>query len=156
MRPVRSARLSLAARLARHATLTRRAPPRFGGRLDSGVATGESDYDTHQSLSKCLELSRRPEILLNLAPVRAQSDLGRLAALKGYLEAAPQGEHAHTVQLRVQKRESAARARQERPARLQGTAAPAPRQKPVAGAPRPTSRDKSQQKRSPTATAFIR
>src|SRR5882724_6934947 len=74
--------------------------------FDSGVAyLEESDYDNAlKSFEKSYELSKRPEILLNIATVHErQSDLpGAITALKSYLEAAPQGEHVDTVKLRIQ------------------------------------------------------
>jgi tetratricopeptide (TPR) repeat protein len=74
--------------------------------FDSGVAyLEESDYDNAlKAFQKAYDLSKRPEILLNVATVHErQSDLpSAVAALKGYLEAAPGGEHVETVKLRIQ------------------------------------------------------
>jgi len=74
--------------------------------FDSGVAyLEESDYENAlKAFEKAHELSRRPEILLNIATVHErQSDLqAAVASLKAYLDAAPQGEHVETVKLRVQ------------------------------------------------------
>jgi hypothetical protein len=74
--------------------------------FDSGVAyLEESDYDNAlKAFQKAYDLSKRPEILLNVAAVHERrSDLASaVAALKGYLEAAPQGEHIETVKLRIQ------------------------------------------------------
>ena len=74
--------------------------------FDSGVAyLEESDYDNAlKAFQKAYELSKRPEILLNIATVHErQSALpSAVAALKSYLEAAPQGEHVETVKLRIQ------------------------------------------------------
>lgn len=74
--------------------------------FDSGVAyLEESDYDSAlTAFQKSYDLSKRPEILLNIATVHErQSDLpAAVASLKVYLEAAPQGEHAETVKLRIQ------------------------------------------------------
>jgi len=74
--------------------------------FESGVAyLEESDYDNSlKAFEKAYELSKRPEILLNIATVRERKgDLpGAIAALKSYLEAAPQGEHVDTVKLRIQ------------------------------------------------------
>src|SRR5438128_11544150 len=74
--------------------------------FDSGVAyLEESDYDNAlKAFEKSYELSKRPEILLNIATVHErQSDLpGAITALKSYLEVAPQGEHVDTVKLRIQ------------------------------------------------------
>jgi len=74
--------------------------------FDSGVAyLEESDYDSAlTAFEKSYDLSKRPEILLNIATV--QERRGELpaavGALRAYLEAAPQGEHAETVKLRIQ------------------------------------------------------
>jgi tetratricopeptide (TPR) repeat protein len=88
--------------------------------FDSGVAyLEESDYDNAlKAFQKAYELSKRPEILLNVATVHERrSDLpAAVAALKGYLEADPQGQHAETVKLRIQNLEK----------RLQEQAASAP------------------------------
>src|SRR4051812_23650758 len=74
--------------------------------FESGVAyLEESDYDNSlKAFEKAYELSKRPEILLNIATVHERkSDLpGAITALKSYLSAAPQGEHAETVKLRIQ------------------------------------------------------
>ena len=74
--------------------------------FDSGVAyLEERDYDNAlKAFQKAYDLSKRPEILLNVATVHErQSDLpSAVAALQGYLEAAPQGEHVETVKLRIQ------------------------------------------------------
>ncbi len=74
--------------------------------FDSGVAyLEESDYDNAlKAFQKAYELSKRQAILLNLATVHERkSDLpSAVAALKVYLEAAPQAEHVETVRLRIQ------------------------------------------------------
>jgi tetratricopeptide (TPR) repeat protein len=74
--------------------------------FESGVAyLEESDYENAlKAFEKAYELSKRPEILLNLATVHErQSDLpAAVRSLEAYLEAAPQGEHVETVKLRVQ------------------------------------------------------
>jgi tetratricopeptide (TPR) repeat protein len=74
--------------------------------FDSGGAhLEESDYDNAlKAFQKAYDLSKRPEILLNMAAVNErQGDLpAAVAALKGYLEASPQGEHVETVKLRIQ------------------------------------------------------
>ncbi|MES1187959.1 MAG: tetratricopeptide repeat protein [Myxococcales bacterium] len=104
--------------------------------FDSGVAyLEESDYDNAlKAFQKAYELSKRPEILLNVATVHERrSDLpAALAALKAYLEAAPQGQHAETVTLRIQNLEK----------RLQEQAAsapPAPVEAPAAAPPPPAA-----------------
>jgi tetratricopeptide (TPR) repeat protein len=74
--------------------------------FDSGVAyLEESDYDNAlKAFQKAYELSKRPEILLNIATVHERQGAlpSAVAALKGYLEASPQGEHVETVKLRIQ------------------------------------------------------
>ncbi len=74
--------------------------------FDSGVAyLEESDYDNAlKAFQKAYELSKRPEILLNIATVHErQSDLhAAVTALQAYLDAAPQGERVETVKLRIQ------------------------------------------------------
>lgn len=74
--------------------------------FDSGVAyLEESDYDSAlKAFQKAYELSKRPQILLNIATVHERrSDLpAAVTALKAYLEADPQGEHVETVKLRIQ------------------------------------------------------
>src|SRR3954469_4123063 len=74
--------------------------------FDSGVAyLEESDYDNAlKAFQKAYELSKRPEILLNIATVHERQGAlpSAVAALKGYLEASPQGQHVETVKLRIQ------------------------------------------------------
>lgn len=74
--------------------------------FDSGAAyLQESDYENAlKAFEKAYELSKRPEILLNIATVHERlSDLpAAVAALKSYLDAAPDGQHVETVKLRVQ------------------------------------------------------
>jgi tetratricopeptide (TPR) repeat protein len=73
--------------------------------FESGVAyLQESDYpNALKAFEKSFELSKRPEILLNVATVHERSgDLrSAVAALERYLAAAPQGEHVETVKLRI-------------------------------------------------------
>ncbi|HEX2875532.1 MAG TPA: tetratricopeptide repeat protein [Polyangiaceae bacterium] len=116
--------------------------------FDSGVAyLEESDYDNAlKAFQKAYDLSKRPEILLNVATVHERkSDLASaVAALKGYLEAAPQGEHVETVKLRIQNLEK--RISEQDTAKATETApdvAPAPppttsSQAPLAPAPAPS------------------
>lgn len=105
--------------------------------FDSGVAyLEESDYENAlKAFEKAYELSKRPEILLNLATVHErQSDLpAAVASLKAYLEASPQGEHVETVKLRVQNLEKRI---QEQEAAKPPAPAPAPTPAP-APAPAP-------------------
>ena len=74
--------------------------------FDSGVAyLEESDYDNAlKAFQKAYELSKRPEILLNIATVHERQGAlpSAVAALKGYLEVSPQGQHVETVKLRIQ------------------------------------------------------
>lgn len=110
--------------------------------FDSGVAyLEESDYESAlKAFQKAYELSKRPEILLNIATVHErQSDLpSAVASLRAYLEAAPQGEHAETVKLRIQNLEKRI---QEQENAKQAAAAPAPAPAPpppgAAAAPAP-------------------
>jgi hypothetical protein len=113
--------------------------------FDSGVAyLEESDYDNAlKAFQKAYDLSKRPEILLNLATVHERkSDLpAAIAALKQYLEAAPQGEHVETVKLRIQNLEKRLQeqADAQRPAPAPEPApAPAPAASPKPG-PAPTA-----------------
>ena len=107
--------------------------------FDSGVAyLEESDYDNAlKAFQKAYDLSKRPEILLNLATVHErQSDLtAAVASLKQYLDAAPQGEHAETVRLRIQNLEK--RLQEQADAQqAAAAAAPAPAPPPAAS-PKP-------------------
>lgn len=74
--------------------------------FESGVAyLQESDHaNALRAFNKAYELSKRPEILLNIATV--QERLGALSqaidALTRYLDAAPEGEHAETARLRIE------------------------------------------------------
>lgn len=73
--------------------------------FESGVAyLQESDYDSAlRAFEKAYQLSKRPEILLNVATVHERAgDLpAAVGALERYLEAAPEGEHVETVKLRI-------------------------------------------------------
>jgi hypothetical protein len=73
--------------------------------FESGVAyLEESDYpNAIKAFQKSFELSKRPEILLNIATAHERSgDLpSAVAALKRYLEIAPNGAHAESVALRL-------------------------------------------------------
>ncbi len=131
--------------------------------FDSGVAyLEESDYDNAlKAFQKAFELSKRPEILLNIATVHErQSDLpAAVGALKAYVDAAPQGEHVETVKLRIQNLEK--RLQDQDKARADAAAMP-PRAEPPpastgsapapAPAPTPASHAKAEPNRLP---AFI-
>lgn len=73
--------------------------------FESGVAyLQESDYESAlRAFQKAYDLSKRPEILLNIANVQERQ--GKLSeavsSLEGYLAQAPGGEHAAAVQLRI-------------------------------------------------------
>lgn len=73
--------------------------------FESGVAyLVESDYDNAlKAFEKAYELSKRPDLLLNIATVHERtSQLGpAIDALKRYLAAMPEGEQADTVRLRL-------------------------------------------------------
>lgn len=103
--------------------------------FDSGVAyLEESDYDNAlKAFQKAYDLSKRPPILLNIATVheRRGALTSAVAALKAYLEAAPQGEHVETVKLRIQNLEKRS---QEQDKAKAAESAPAP-----AAAPPPPS-----------------
>lgn len=94
----------------------------------SGVAyLEESDYESAlRAFQKAYELSKRPEILLNLATVYERQ--GRLreaiGELRRYLEAAPSGKHTDTVKLRIQNLER--RLATEPPPAASSSAAPPP------------------------------
>jgi tetratricopeptide (TPR) repeat protein len=96
--------------------------------FDSGVAyLEESDYENAlKAFEKAYELSKRPEILLNLATVHErQSDLpAAVASLKAYVDAAPQGEHVETVKLRIQNLEK--RIQEQEAAKPPPTPSPSP------------------------------
>lgn len=74
--------------------------------FESGAAyLEESDYDNAlKAFQKAYDLSKRPEILINIATVQERrADIeGAIAALNQYLSVAPSGEHADTVRLRIQ------------------------------------------------------
>lgn len=96
--------------------------------FESGVAyLEESDYDSAvTAFQKAYDLSKRPEILLNLATVHERrGDLpSAIAALRAYLAAAPAGEHAEAVKLRVQNIEK--RLEEQEKAKSAPEPAPAP------------------------------
>lgn len=96
--------------------------------FESGVAyLEESDYDSAiTAFQKAYDLSKRPEILLNLATVHERrADLpSALAALRAYLVTAPGGEHAEAVKLRIQNLEK--RLEEQEKAQTAPEPAPAP------------------------------
>lgn len=109
--------------------------------FESGVAyLEESDLENAlKAFEKAYALSKRPAILLNIANVHERrGDIqAAIAALRGYLDAEPGGEHAETTKLRLQnleKRaaEAAAAAPPSTPTATEPAAPP-----PVAAAPSP-------------------
>jgi len=112
--------------------------------FDSGVAyLEESDYDNAlRAFQKSYELSKRPEILVNIATVHERRGelSAAVTALKGYLEAAPNAEMAETIKLRVQNLEKRAQ-EQLQPPQPEPSAepAPAPALAPAAEPPPPTT-----------------
>jgi len=125
--------------------------------FDSGVAyLEESDYDAAiTAFQKAYDLSKRPEILLNIATVHERkSDLASaVAALEAYLAAAPEGERAETVKLRIQNLKKRIQEQASPPAPVEPVPAPPP-VAPVktAPAPLPQPAEKSEPNRLP---AFI-
>jgi tetratricopeptide (TPR) repeat protein len=111
--------------------------------FESGVAyLEESDYENAlAAFRKAHELSPRPEILLNIATVHER--LGQLpdavTALRRYLAAAPNGEHAETVRRRVENLEKrigeASPSPAEAPPPAPAAASPPPAPPPVAPPP---------------------
>lgn len=133
--------------------------------FDSGVAyLEESDYDNAlKAFQKAYELSKRPEILLNIATVHERQGAlpSAVAALKGYLEAAPQGEHVETVKLRIQNLEKRSQEQDQAKAAAAGpapAAAPPPpaSASPAAAAPPSAPAAKKPEKAEPNRLpAFI-
>jgi hypothetical protein len=80
--------------------------------FDSGVAyLEESDLENAlKAFEKAYGLSKRPAILLNIASVheRRGDTQAAITALRGYLDAEPNGEHAETTKLRLQNLEKRA------------------------------------------------
>jgi len=116
--------------------------------FDSGAAyLHESDYENAlKEFDKACALSKRPEILLNVATVYER--MGELkpaiAALEQYLAEDPEGEHAETVKLRIpnlKKRLESESAKASAPAQPEATAAPevAPAQPAQASPPAATA-----------------
>lgn len=96
----------LAVTLAAGTVLAQDSPDELARRhFESGVAyLQESDYDNAlKAFEKAYELSKRPEILLNIATVHERrSDLkNAVTALKQYLDVAPQGDQRATVESRI-------------------------------------------------------
>lgn len=98
--------------------------------FESGVAyLEESDYDNAlRAFHKAHELSRRAEILLNVSVVheRRGDGPGAIAALRQYMDEAPNNDDVETVALRIQNLE-----------KRQAALAPSPAEPPTAPAPAP-------------------
>lgn len=114
--------------------------------FESGVAyLQESDYDNAlKAFEKSYALSRRPQILLNVATVHErQGNLKRaVTALQQYLEAAPEGEGRVTVENRIKNLER----------RMHEEPAPNPATTPPASPPSPPSpRPRAKQSPPPAA-----
>jgi len=111
--------------------------------FDSGVAyLEESDYDNAlKAFQKAYELSKRPEILLNIATVHERQGAlpSAVAALKGYLEASPQGEHIETVKLRIQNLEKRSQEQDKAKAAESEPAPAAAPPSPIAASPTPAA-----------------
>ena len=129
--------------------------------FDSGAAyLEESDYENAlKAFQKAYELSKRPEILLNVATVHERKgDLsGAVGSLKQYLEVAPNGEHVETVKLRIQNLEKRIAEQGDKPAEAPPVApAPAPpvQAPPAAVAPTPPAPAPSRPNRVPAYIAF--
>ncbi|HEY6561877.1 MAG TPA: tetratricopeptide repeat protein [Polyangiaceae bacterium] len=112
--------------------------------FESGVAyLQESDYDNAlKAFEKSYALSRRPEILLNVATVHERKgNLKRaVTALQQYLDAAPEGEGRVTVETRIKNLEK----------RIQEEPAPSPAATPP---PRSSPPRRSRTKQSPPPAA---
>ncbi len=98
--------------------------------FESGVAyLVESDYDNAlKAFEKAYELSKRPDLLLNIATVHERTSKLDLAidALQRYLAVAPEGEQKDTVRLRLANLEKR-KAEQDRQAAQAQTTVSGPR-----------------------------
>lgn len=107
--------------------------------FDSGAAyLEESDYENAlKAFQKAYELSRRPEILLNIATVQERrGDLpAAITALRDYLTAAPNSDRADTTRLRIQNLEK--RVAEAPPPATPPPAEPTPAPPPPQAAPAP-------------------
>jgi hypothetical protein len=115
--------------------------------FESGAAYLEqSDYESAlREFNKAYELSKRAEILLNVATVNERMNKLKdaIAALEQYLAEAPQGEHAETVRIRVENLKKRVAA--------EPTPSPPP-PAPATAAPTPTSTATSSSSPTPTST----
>ncbi|MEZ4221218.1 MAG: tetratricopeptide repeat protein [Polyangiaceae bacterium] len=112
--------------------------------FESGVAyLQESDYDNAlRAFEKAYELSKRHEILLNIATVHERTgELGKaITALEKFLSLVPDGEHTATVQTRLEnlrRREAAKTEATPEPARPVPAPPPAKQESAPAPAPPP-------------------
>lgn len=123
--------------------------------FDSGVAyLEESDYDNSlKAFQKAYELSKRPEILVNIATVHERRGelSAAVTALRGYLEAAPNAELAETIRLRVQNLEKRAQNQMKPPEPEAAPAAPPPEPAAAPPAPPPPKAPTREPPRSPTS-----
>lgn len=128
--------------------------------FESGVAyLQESDYDNAlRAFEKAYELSRRPEVLLNIATVheRTGAFASAIAALEKYLQAKPSGEHSETVSARVGnlKRRLAEKAKEEPAPKVVPPPPPPVAESKPQPAPAPAPRDDMPPNRVPAYVAF--
>lgn len=98
--------------------------------FEAGVSyLQQSDHERAlQEFQRSFELSNRPEVLLNVATVHERMGNLQLAveALEQYLALAPDGEHAGTVQIRIENLKKRIPTKVEEPAEPEQPAAPAP------------------------------
>ncbi len=129
--------------------------------FESGVAyLQESDYDNAlKAFQKAYDLSKRPEILLNIATVheRTANLDAALTALNKYLELEPKGEHVDTVKLRIKNLEK--RKETEKPAEtdVPPPTGPSPSdttEPPVGASTAPPMADRPKPNRMPAYIAF--
>lgn len=108
--------------------------------FESGVAyLEESDYENAlRAFQKAYELSKRPEILLNVAVVQERRGdvAGALAALRQYLSEVPKNADVETVKLRIQNLEKREAAQPPKPVPTPSPA-PAPVAPPAVAPPAP-------------------
>lgn len=130
--------------------------------FDSGVAyLEESDLENAlKAFEKAYGLSKRPAILLNVASVheRRGDTQAAIAALRGYLDAEPNGEHAETTKLRLQNLEKRAAeeaaAAPSTPTATEPAAAPPPPAPPAAALGTPPAAEPAKSNRLPAYIAF--
>jgi hypothetical protein len=120
--------------------------------FESGAAyLQESDYESAlKAFRKSYELSKRPEIQLNIATVheRMGNLQGAVDALEKYLVDAPQGEHVETVKIRIANLKKRI-AEQPPPSGATGEPAPAPQRAKAQPAPMPVAAPPQSAEREP-------